>query len=92
MTTAVATSAASPDDKKHPAGSLWKMTDVERFLGMSRRTVERLIATGGFPKPIHFGARCLRFVEAEIREWFRAKLEKRAQRYHQQTSDTKGSV
>jgi predicted DNA-binding transcriptional regulator AlpA len=52
-----------------PAEHLWNVTEVARYLGVSRRTAADLIKQPGFPVRLLVGRGCHRWVPAEVRAW-----------------------
>jgi prophage regulatory protein len=53
---------------------------VEARTGLSRSSIYDRIAAGEFPKPVPLGGRSVGWVEAEIREWQKARIAERAQK------------
>jgi predicted DNA-binding transcriptional regulator AlpA len=53
---------------------LWSMKEVARYLGFSRRTVERLRSAGQFPRPQINRPRMLRWKPETIRQWKGARV------------------
>jgi prophage regulatory protein len=53
---------------------------VEARTGLSRSSIYDRIAAGEFPKPVPLGGRTVGWVEAEIREWQKARIAERAQK------------
>lgn len=51
------------------------MREVLRRTSMSRSTVYALMKVGAFPRAVHLGKRRVGFVESEIDEWLKAKIE-----------------
>ena len=46
-------------------------------VGLSRSSIYRAISAGQFPKPVSLGARAIGFLESEIDEWLRQRVEAR---------------
>lgn len=51
--------------------------DVERATGLPRSTLYAKISQGDFPKPVKIGGRAVGWLEAEIAEWQRTRVEAR---------------
>lgn len=45
---------------------LLRMSEVIRITGLSRTTINDLVAAGVFPRPIRVGARAVRWFEHEV--------------------------
>jgi prophage regulatory protein len=50
-----------------------RLPEVCRETGLGKSTIWVKVAEGTFPQPVRFGARCTRWVAAEIEAW-KAKL------------------
>lgn len=50
-------------------GHYLKPQEVQKRLRISRGTLESLIETEGFPRPIRFSARTSRFREQDVIQW-----------------------
>jgi len=50
---------------------------TEKGIGYSRVHLARLIEAGKFPKPIAVGGNRIAFIESEIDDWIRAKMDER---------------
>lgn len=46
-----------------------RLDQVKDKVGLSRSTIYRRIANGGFPKPIILGGRASGWIEHEVDEW-----------------------
>lgn len=46
-----------------------KIQTVIEVTGRSESTIRRMVATGEFPAPIKDGARCTRWVAADVTSW-----------------------
>jgi prophage regulatory protein len=53
---------------------------VEARTGLSRSSIYDRIAAGEFPKPVPLGGRSVGWVEAEIREWQKARIAERGRK------------
>ena len=47
--------------------------EVQSRFGISKTTIYRKVAEGSFPPPIKIGVRAVRWSEAEIAEWLKAR-------------------
>ena len=56
-----------------------KLPEVVRRTALSKASIYVFIKEGRFPKPIPLGSRSVGFLEVEINEWVRARIEKRDQ-------------
>lgn len=80
------TSASSGQRRPHRApksavvGMVLRLPDVERFTGLSRSAIYRLLAEGKFPQPVRIGLRTIAFVTAEIEAWLNGKIRARGGR------------
>lgn len=54
-----------------------RLKEVLDTTGLSRSTVYKYIAEGGFPKPVTLGERCVGWVESEVFDWLLARIEER---------------
>ena len=55
--------------------TILRLPEVKRSTGLSRSTIYLRIAQGTFPKPVNLGRRAVGWVEAEIEEWLRQRIE-----------------
>ena len=60
---------------ERPADRLLTIAEVACRVGVSASTINRRIAAGKFPAPVHLGTRTSRWIEAEINAWIRALRE-----------------
>lgn len=58
----------------HIPEALLKIQTVIAVTGLSESTIRRKVAEGKFPAPIKDGARCTRWVAANVSNWLRAKV------------------
>jgi prophage regulatory protein len=56
------------------------MRDVQRRIPLSRSRIFELIAEGRFPRQVRLSNRASAWVEREIDEWMRQRLEARSDR------------
>jgi len=54
-----------------------RMAEVVERTGLNKRTIQRRIKDGTFPKPVPLGDRAIGFVESEIVEWMEKLVEAR---------------
>lgn len=54
---------------------LLRLSDVRDRVPYSRSTIYQLITQGKFPKPISIGARAVAWLESDIDEWIKARIE-----------------
>jgi prophage regulatory protein len=52
-----------------------RLNDVKNRTGLSRSTIYLHISRGIFPKPISLGTRCVGWLESEIDEWIKYKIQ-----------------
>lgn len=50
-----------------------RVADLTGYLGLSRATIHRLRAAGGFPRPIQLSLRTVGFRQNEIDEWLSSR-------------------
>jgi prophage regulatory protein len=51
--------------------------ELPKFTGLQRTTVDDLIRTGTFPKPIPLGKRAVGWLESELLDWQRERVAER---------------
>ena len=51
--------------------------EVERATGLPRSTLYAKIASGAFPKPIRLGVRAVGWLERDVADWLRARIDAR---------------
>ena len=54
-----------------------RRAEVERSTGLPRSTIYELIARGTFPRPIQISARAVGWLESEVADWQKARVEER---------------
>ncbi len=54
-----------------------RLSEVEDATGYGKSTIYAKVAAGDFPKPIPLGARAVGWLETEIAEWQRTRIEAR---------------
>ncbi len=62
-----------------PSTTILRLPDVRTRTGLSRSTIYQRIAEGHFPKPISIGLRAVGWLESEIEEWLKLRIEKSRQ-------------
>ena len=60
-----------------PPTRLLGVSEVAARTGLSRSTIYDWSADGRFPRPVPLSARAKRWVEAEVEQWLRGRMEKR---------------
>ena len=55
--------------------TILRLPDVKRSTGLSRSTIYLRIAQGTFPKPVSLGGRVVGWLEAEVQQWLRRRIE-----------------
>ncbi len=55
--------------------TILRLPAVKTSTGLSRSTIYLRIAQGTFPKPVCLGGRAVGWLEAEIQEWLRQRIE-----------------
>lgn len=55
-----------------------RLKAVMAMTGLARSTVYKHIALGEFPKPVPLGGRSVGWLEEEVCQWIRSKVEARA--------------
>ena len=59
---------------------LMRLQDVIKATGLSRPTIYKRMASGGFPRPVPLGERAVAWVSDEIEAWILARIEERDER------------
>lgn len=54
---------------------LLRRPDVEKKTGLSRSTIYKRIDEGTFPKPIPLGGRLVAWLETDIQDWIKQRME-----------------
>lgn len=52
---------------------------VEQRTGLTRSALYQLMRSGEFPEPVHISVRAVGWIEAEVDDWIRSRMEKRNQ-------------
>lgn len=52
-----------------------RFPEVQARTGLSRSTISAQVAGGGFPEPVRLGARAVGWIESEVEEWIRRRIE-----------------
>lgn len=68
---------SGPDVPENRPTRFLRMSEVADRVGLHKRTIWRLIAAESFPQPVPLGDRAVGFVESEIEDWMRKKIESR---------------
>lgn len=55
--------------------TILRLPAVRKSTGLSRSTIYLRVAEGTFPKPVSLGSRAVGWLEAEIQEWLRQRIE-----------------
>lgn len=58
-----------------PRLSILRRHDVQARTGLARSTIYLRVAQGTFPKPVSLGGRAVGWVESEIEDWLRRRVE-----------------
>ncbi|MGF1634193.1 MAG: helix-turn-helix transcriptional regulator [Phycisphaerae bacterium] len=58
-------------DVQQAVGRYLRLSDVAELLQCSRRTIQRLVDSGEFPRPVKLGRQLVRWSEDEVREHLR---------------------
>jgi len=57
------------------ATKILRLPAVKASTGLSRSTIYLRIAEGTFPKPVNLGNRAVGWLESEIQDWLRQRIE-----------------
>lgn len=70
-----------PDMPLQPEPSLrfLRMCDVESKVGLSKRTIQNMVKSESFPKPVQLHERSIGFVESEVEQWMVDRMAKRVE-------------
>ena len=52
-----------------------RLPEVLERTGLSRSTIYVRLEQGGFPRPVSLGARAVGWIESEVDEWIRQRIE-----------------
>lgn len=55
--------------------TILRLPEVVKNTGLSRSTIYLRISQGRFPKPVCLGGRAVGWLEAEVQEWLRERIE-----------------
>ena len=64
------------NERTKPATRFLRVSEVQARTSLGRSTIYRWSAEGRFPAPIWLSERVVRWIEAEVDEWIRKRLEK----------------
>ena len=62
-------------ERTKPAIRFLRISEVEALTGLSRTTIYDWSADGRFPRPVRLSARVVRWIESEVEEWIRERIE-----------------
>jgi prophage regulatory protein len=54
---------------------LSRLPRVKQWVGLSRSSIYAMVACEKFPAPIHIGERAVAWIDSEIEEWIRSRVE-----------------
>ncbi|MFM0362138.1 helix-turn-helix transcriptional regulator [Paraburkholderia sediminicola] len=54
-----------------------RRADVERITGLSRSAIYQYVAENKFPRQMKLGARAVGWIESEVQDWLRQRLQER---------------
>ena len=57
------------------AQAILRLPAVKARTGLSRSTIYLLLSQGAFPKKVALGPRSIGFVESEVEDWIKARIE-----------------
>jgi len=57
------------------AHTILRLPAVKASTGLSRSSIYLRVAEGTFPKPVGLGGRAVGWLEAEIQDWLRQRIE-----------------
>ena len=55
--------------------TILRLPDVKATTGLSRSTIYLRVAEGTFPRPVGLGGRAVGWLEAEVQDWLRQRIE-----------------
>jgi len=55
--------------------TILRLPAVKTSTGLSRSTIYLRVAEGTFPRPVSLGGRAVGWLEAEIQDWLRQRIE-----------------
>ena len=67
------------DARQKMAETFLRRKETEHITGMGRATIYKRISEGTFPKPVKIGKRSVRWIESEVSEWVRKRIEESRQ-------------
>lgn len=59
---------------------LMRHPEVLAMVGLSSSTLHEMIAAGDFPAPIPIGRKAVAFLESEVLDWIKSRIEQRDSR------------
>ena len=63
------------EQRAHPPTRFLRMPEVQNRTGLSRSTIYVWRIEGRFPRPVSLGARAVGWIESELNEWIRERIE-----------------
>ena len=64
------------NERTKPATRFLRISEVQARTSLGRSTIYRWFGRGSLPRPIWLSERVVRWVEAEVEEWLRERMEK----------------
>jgi prophage regulatory protein len=55
--------------------TILRLPAVQAAIGLSRSTIYLRIAEGTFPRPVSLGARAVGWLQSDIQQWLRQRIE-----------------
>ena len=65
----------SIEQRTNPPTRFLRLPEVMARTGLSRSTIYVRLDQGRFPRPVSLGSRAVGWVEAEVEEWIRERIE-----------------
>ena len=63
----------------HSPTTILRLPQVQRKVPLSRSSIYLRVSNGSFPRPVSLGGRSVGWIESEIDDWLRQRIEKRRQ-------------
>lgn len=60
-----------------PPVRFMRMDEVERAIGLKKRTIQNMVNDKTFPSPVTLHERSIAFVESEVAAWMQACIDRR---------------
>ena len=64
------------ESKTRPPGRFLPLPEVMACTGLSRSTIYVRLEQGRFPRPVSLGSRAVGWIESEVDEWMRERIER----------------